>query len=93
MKRLEMITLRSSKPLDDKAIKNMKKFCEIVSKHSLSETAFYVHDSIPGDLAMVIISQTQEEKFMETRLGNYMTEILKQFGLVDYNCWLQMEEK
>ena len=93
MKRLEIITLRSSKPLEEKAIKHMKKFCEIVSKHNLSETAFYVHDSIPGDLAMVIISQTHEEKFMETRLGNYMTEVLKQFGLVDYNCWLQMEDK
>jgi len=93
MKRLEIITLRSSKPLEEQAIKHMKKFCEIVSKHNLSETAFYVHESIPGDLAMVIISQTEKEKFMETRLGNYMTEVLKQFGLVDYNCWLQMEDK
>jgi hypothetical protein len=85
--------MRSSKPLEEKTIKHMKKFCEIITKNCSSETAFYVHESIPGDLAMVIISQTQEDKFMETRLGNYMTEVLKQFGLVDYNCWLQIEDK
>jgi hypothetical protein len=56
----------------------MKKFCGIVKKDNLSKADFYVHDSIPGDLA----------KVKGTRLGIYMTEVLKQFGLVDYNCWL-----
>jgi hypothetical protein len=93
MKRLEIITLRTSNPHEPEAVECMKKFCEMVRGNSLSKADFYIHDSFPGDMAIVISSQIQEEKMKETILGNYMTEVLKQFGLVDYNCWLLAEEK
>lgn len=91
MKWLEIISVRTSGPFEQKARKYMKKFCWIVKKHNLSEANFYVHDSIPGDIAIVISSQTQEGKVKGTELGIYMTEVLKQFGLVDYNCWLMID--
>jgi hypothetical protein len=71
----------------------MKKFCLIVKKQNLSEANFFVHDSIPGDLAIVITSQTQDGKVKGTELGIYLTEVLKQFGLVDYNCWLRVDHE
>jgi len=88
MKRLEIISLRTSGSFEQKARKYMKKFCGIVKKDNISKADFYVHDSIPGDFAIVISSHTQDGKVKGTILGIYMTEVLKQFGLVDYNCWL-----
>jgi hypothetical protein len=71
----------------------MKKFCWIVKKRNLSEADFYIHDSISGDFAIVILSYTQDGKVKGTDLGIYMTEVLKQFGLVDYNCWFMIENQ
>ena len=99
MKRLEIISLRTSGEVEQQARKSMRKFCRIVKRHhlsdanfSLSDANFYVHASIPNDLALVISSQVQEGKDMRTDLGCYMTDLLKQFGIVDYNCWLMTEE-
>ena len=99
MKRLEIISLRTSGEVEQQARKSMRKFCRIVKKHhlsdanfSLSDANFYVHASIPNDLALVISSQVQEGKDMRTDLGCYMADLLKQFGIVDYNCWLMIEE-
>lgn len=93
MKSLEIISLRASGPFEKEARKYMKKFCRIVKKHSLSEAVFYVHASIPGDLALVISSQSQEIENKGTYWGIYMADVLKQFGLVDYNCWLMIENQ
>ncbi|MGB5218776.1 MAG: hypothetical protein WBN66_10815 [Smithella sp.] len=93
MKRLEIITLRTSNPHEPEAVQCMKKFCEMIQGNSLSKADFYIHDSFPGDMAIVITSEMKEEKVKETMLGNYMTEVLKQFGLVDYNRWLLVEER
>ena len=99
MKRLEIISLRTSGEVEQQARKSMRKFCRIVKRHhlsdanfSLSDANFYVHASIPNDLALVISSQVQEGKDMRTNLGVYMADLLKQFGIVDYNCWLMIEE-
>jgi len=88
MKLLEIILLRTSGHCDQQARKYIRKFCRIVKKYNLSEANFYVHASIPGDLALVISSQAQEGKDKGTVWGIYMAGVLKQFGLVDYNCWL-----
>lgn len=100
MTRLEIISLRASGCLEQQALKSMQKFCRIVKKHHLSDTNFYlsdanfyVHASIPGDLALIISSQVQEGKEMRTDLGVYMADILKQFGLVDHNCWLLIDNQ
>ena len=71
----------------------MKKFCRIIKKYNLSEAGFYIHDSITGDFAIIISSNAQESKVREKALGVYMTEVLKQFGLVDYNCWHLVDHK
>ena len=99
MKQLEIISLRTSGQCEHQARKSMIKFCRIVKKYRLSnadfcllDANFYVHASIPGDLALVISSQAQEGKDMRTDLGVYMADLLKQFGIVDYNCWLMIDE-
>ena len=99
MKRLEVISLRTSAEAEQQARKSMCKFCRIVKKHhlsdanfSLSDANFYVHGSIPHDLALCISSEVQEDEDMRTDLGCYMTDLLKQFGIVDYNSWLMIEE-
>lgn len=91
MKWLEIISLRTSGLYEKDARKHMRKFCRIVKKHNLSEAAFYVHASIPGDLALVISSQAPEGTNKGTYWGIYMADVLKQFGLVDYNCWRMIE--
>ncbi len=93
MEWLEIISLRTSSPFEHQARKFMKKFCEIVKKHNLSEADFYVHESIPGDFAIIIKSRTEKDRVGGTELGLYMTEALKQFGLVDYNCWRPVDDK
>ena len=101
MKRLEIISLRTSGHSEQQARQYMKKFCRIVKKHHLSVDAnfylsdanFYVHASIPGDLALIISSQAQEGTDMRTDLSVYLADLLKQFGLVDYNSWLMVENQ
>ena len=93
MKWLEIISMRTAGPFEKGAREYMQKFCSEFNRRNLSEASFYVHDSIPGDLALVITSHIKEGKIKETELGNYMIEELKQFGLVDYNCWLWVERQ
>ncbi len=93
MERLEIILLRTSGDYKKDARKYMGKFCRIVRKYNLSEAHFYVRASIPGNLALVIQSQTGESKFVGTDLGVYVADLLKQFWIVDYNCWLMEDDK
>ena len=59
----------------------------------MSDANFYVHASIPSDLALVISSQVQEAKDEGTYLGAYIVDVLKQFGFVDYNCWFLIDNQ
>ena len=93
MKWLEIISLRTSGPFEQKARKYMKKYCGIIKEHNDTRADFYIHDSNPGDFAIVISSHTQDGKVKGTELGSYMTEVLKQYGLVDYNCWLMVDDR
>jgi len=93
MKLLEMISLRTAGINEKEARKYMNKFCRIVAKYNLSEAHAYTHSSVPGDLALVITSETQKSEIMGTEIGQYIADVLKQFGLVDYNCWLLVDTK
>jgi len=93
MKWLEIISLRTAGVNEKEALKYMYKFCRIVEKYTTAEAQSYAHSSIPGDLALVITSEKEKDKVMGTDFGKYMAEVLKQFGLVDYNCWLLVDGK
>jgi hypothetical protein len=93
MKWVEIISLRTAGINEEEAREYMNKFCRIVEKYNLSEAHAYAHSSVPGDLALVITSETQKSKIMGTDMGQYIADALKQFGLVDYNCWLLMDAK
>jgi len=93
MKWMEIITLRTAGINEEEALRYINKFCRIVEKHDLSEAHAYAHSSVPGDLALVITSETRKSKIMGTDMGQYIADNLKQFGLVDYNCWLLVDAK
>ena len=38
-------------------------------------------------------SQAKEGEYIRTDFGVYMADLLKQFGLVDYNCWLLIDNQ
>ncbi|OPY84760.1 MAG: hypothetical protein A4E71_02530 [Smithella sp. PtaU1.Bin162] len=88
MKRLEIISLRTSGSCEQEARKYMKKFCKLMKKHTSSSASFYVHASIPGDLAVVITSAAEQGKDPGIDLGVCMADVMKQFGLVDHTCWI-----
>lgn len=93
MKWMEIISLRTAGVNEKEACRYMKKFCRIVEKYNLSEAHLYTHSSIPGDLALVIATETQKRTIMGTDLGNYIADVLKQFGLVDHNRWILVDAK
>ncbi|MEN6623244.1 MAG: hypothetical protein ABFD50_17060 [Smithella sp.] len=93
MKCLEIISLRTSGQGERDARKYMEKICRIVKKYNQAAVEFYSHASIPGDLALVIYSEKPEDIQDGTQLCLYVTDLLKQFGLVDYNCWLLEDNK
>lgn len=93
MKQLEIIALRTGGIDEQAARHHMEKFCGIAEKYNLSQALVFKHSSVPGDLALMISSETRENKVMGTEIGKYITETLKQFGLVDYNCWFSDEGK
>jgi len=91
MKYVEIISLRASNSYEQTAHKYMKKICKLIEKHDLSDANFFVSDSIPGDSAIVIISDSHDNKFRGIKMKDYFIEVLKQFGLVDYNRWRLVE--
>ena len=93
MKWLEIVSLRTAGVNETEARKSIAKFCRIVNKHNASTAYCYLHSTIPGDLALVIMSNDRKDKILGTDLGKYMADILKQFGLVDYNCWEMMNHE
>jgi hypothetical protein len=92
MKWIEIISLRTAGVNEEEALKYMKKFCRIVVKYTMAEAHSCVHSSVPGDLALVITSESEKDKVMGSEFGEYMVEVLKQFGLVDCNCWLLVDD-
>jgi hypothetical protein len=93
MKHLEIISLRVSSSSEQQARQYMRKFCNIVKKHTSAEANSYVNTSIPGDLAIVISSSAEQDKDQGVDLGVCMADVMKQFGLVDHTCWIMMEDQ
>jgi len=92
MKRLEIISLRVSSISEQQARKYMRKFCKVVKKYTSSEADFYVNTCIPGDLAIVISSSTEQNKNHGKCLGIFMADVMRQFGLVDHTYWSMTED-
>ena len=91
MELFEIISLRTSEYHQKRARVYMKKVCKLVKKHNSCNANFYIHDSLSGDLAIIISSNSKDKKLMGTETGIYINDVLKQFGLVDHNCWLLVE--
>ncbi len=92
MKRLEVISLRSSGYLEQQAHEYLRSFCLNLKKINILDANFYVSAFIPGDLAIVISSQTEQGKKQKTDEGMSLADALKRFGLVDHTCWLMIED-
>jgi molybdopterin synthase catalytic subunit len=91
MKYVEIISLRASNSYEQTAHKYMKKICKLIKKYDLSEAIFFVSDSIPSDSAIFIISNSHDNKYKDFKMKDYFIDVLKQFGLVDYNRWRLVE--
>ncbi len=91
MKRLEVISLRTSGYLEIQAHEYLRSFCLNLNKINILEANFYVGAFIPGDLAIVISSQTEKGKKRKTDAGASLADALKHFGLVDHTCWIMVE--
>jgi hypothetical protein len=91
MKCLEIVWLRTLGMNRKEACQYMKYFCRIVKTHTLAKAHYYKHSSIPSDLVLVVTSHREKDKVMGTKLGSDLIEALKQYGMLDYNCWLEVE--
>lgn len=91
MKRLEIISLRASGHLEQEAHQYLRSLSLRLRETKIFETNIYVNAFTPGDLAIVISSQTEQGKRQKTDLGMILADSLKRFGLVDYTCWLRAE--
>ena len=92
MKRLEVISLRASGNLDQEARESLRSLCLNFKKENKVKANFYVNAFIPGDLAIVISSQTEQGKKQKTDAAAMLADAMKHFGLVDYACWLTIED-
>ncbi len=92
MKRLEVISLRASGNSDQQARESLRSFCQNLKKVNKFEANFYVSAFIPGDLAIVISSQTEQGKRQKSDVGASLADAMKHFGLVDHTCWLMIED-
>lgn len=93
MEQLEIISVRTSGPCELEARKYMKEFCRVAEKNKVLNIKFYTHATIPGDLALVITSKISKSNMAGTDLGTYISQVLRQFGLVDYNCWRMFDNQ
>jgi len=92
MKRLEVISLRTSGNGEQQARESLKSFCRDLAKEIPLEADFYVNAFIPGDLAIFIASQAEQGKKQKTDVATMLADAMRQFGLVDYTCWLMIED-
>jgi hypothetical protein len=91
MNRLEVISLRTSGYLEQQAREYLRSFCLDLKKTTMLEANSYASAFVPGDLAIVILSQTEQGKKQKTDAGISLADALKRFGLVDHTCWLMIE--
>ena len=92
MKRLEVISLRASGNVDQQARESLRSFCLNLKKVNKLDATLYVNAFIPGDLAIVITSQAEQGKKQKTDAAAMLADAMKHFGLVDYACWLMIED-
>ncbi len=92
MNRLEVISLRTPGHVEQQVLKYLRSFCLNLKKTTTLDANFYASAFIPGDLAIVISSQTEQGKKQKTDAGVCLADALKRFGLVDHTCWLMIED-
>lgn len=92
MNRLEIISLRAPDHVEQQVHDYLRFFCLTLKKTTMLEASFYDSAFIPGDIAIIISSQTEQGKNQKTDAGVCLADALKRFGLVDHTCWLMIED-
>jgi hypothetical protein len=92
MKSLEIISLRALGNLEQQTHGYLRSFCLNIKNTNILEANFYVNAFIPGDLAIVLLSQTEKDKKQKTAAEVILADALKRFGLEDHTCWLMIKD-
>jgi len=93
MKRLEIISVRTSGDSEQQAYMYMRTFCREVKEPLLLGASLYNNTAAPGDLAVILTWQAAPPTEKKTDVGFCLANALKRFGLVDHVFWIAIENR
>jgi len=90
MKRLEIITLRSTGAKQrESVVKLIQPILEEQQDRQNDSIQMYLSPTVETDLSIHIHGHTDKTINEKSSLGNGFVEILSEFGLVSYTLWLK----
>lgn len=84
MKRLEIISVRTSGNAEQQAYLYMKTFCREIKEPLLSDASLFSDADVSGDLAVIIEWQAAPSTDEKTDVGFSLAYALKRFGPVEH---------
>jgi hypothetical protein len=93
MKRLEIISVRTSVHDEKQARLCLQEICRSADWTSATDMQFFVNADVLGDLAVILTWRSDQAGNQKSDLGMILAETMKRFGLVDHACWLAMENR
>jgi hypothetical protein len=91
MKRLEIVSVRTSGNFEQQAYVYIRTFCREAKEPLLSGASLYINAAVPGDLAVILAWQAESSTEQKTDVGLRLADALKRFGLVDHVFWIMIE--
>ncbi|MBI5602377.1 MAG: hypothetical protein HY879_03405 [Deltaproteobacteria bacterium] len=94
MKCLEIINLRASGDVRELFNPEMTKLFNRISQlNGLIEFKLFFHAFVSNDLAVHLLWDTEAIDPRGSPLGRQLVQILRDFGLTNYNLWKEEERK
>jgi len=92
MKWLEMIRVRAPGDGEEKVRNEISRLLRDALKNAhdvgLLDLTYFVHTSIPWDVAVHLIWDTGSPQLLGSRTGLSLAHLLQSFGLVDHSVWI-----
>lgn len=92
MKRLEIISVRTSGAAAEQARSYMKIFCRDIAASLPAKAGLYLDAADTGDLAVVLHWQEKAPIEGKSATGLFLADTLRRFGLVEHVFWITMDE-
>jgi hypothetical protein len=93
MKRLEIISVRTSGMAAEQARSYMKTFCRDVATSLPAKAGLYLGAADTGDLAVVLHWQEKAAVEGKSATGLFLADTLRRFGLVEHVFWITMDDR